>query len=133
MIALPPDGTGRVADITRQIIEYEQGRCRGEYFFVSALDPAQPVEVGRAYAACKMTESTTITYYVAVPRSKGGAYVLTNTSGQGFAMTLQRQTETVDAKLRVAVVEALRRVEQAQTPEAAGEPGENGGPTKLQR
>ena len=106
---LPASAVARVIDVRNQIIEFEQRRCRGEYFFVTAVETIEQVEVVRVYVACKMPESTAIAYYTAVPRSKGGAYVATSASGQGFALILQREAETADAKLRGAVVEALRK------------------------
>lgn len=117
VMILPPSGAARIADVRDRVIEFEQRKCRGEYFFIAAGEMIGRAGPARVYAACKMPESTAITYYTAVPRNKGGTYVVTNTSGQGFALTLQRQTETADAKLRGAVWEALRRVDQEPAPE----------------
>ena len=100
MTILPPNGAAKVIDVRNQIIEFEQRRCRGEYFFATAVETIEQFEVVRVYVACKMPKSTAITYYAAVPRSKGGAYVATSASGQGFALILQRETETADARLR---------------------------------
>ena len=111
-------GDGRDGHASR----HEQRRCRGEYFFVADRAVMEQAEVARVYVACKMPESTAIAYYTAVPRTKGGAYVVTNAGGQGFALILQRQTETADGKLRGAILEALRRFDQE--PEARGRPAD---------
>jgi hypothetical protein len=113
---LPASAAASVIDVRNQVLELEQRRCRGEYFFVTAVETIKQVEVVRIYVACKMPELTAITYYTAVPRSKGGAYVATSASEQGFVLILQREAETADARLRGAVVEALRRSDQ-QTPD----------------
>jgi hypothetical protein len=129
---LPASAAARVIDVRNQVIELEQRRCRGEYFFVTAVETIEQVEVGRVYVACKMPELTAITYYTAVPRSKGGAYVATSASEQGFVLILQRETETADARLRGAVVEALRRSDQ-QTPDIREKSAADGETTRPER
>jgi hypothetical protein len=130
---LPPSSAARVIDVRNQLIELEQRRCRGEYFFVTAVDIIEQIEVARVYVACKMTDSTAITYYTAVPRSKGGAYVMTSASGQGFALILQRETETADAKLRGAVSKALRRFDQEQAPDGQAKSTADGETARPER
>jgi hypothetical protein len=82
-------------------------------------------EIARVYVTCKMPESTAIAYYAAVPRPKGGAYVITSTSGQGFVMVLQKQTEAADARLRVAILEALKRFDADAAQSGREEPAAN--------
>jgi hypothetical protein len=122
VMIVPPNTAARPGEVKSRAIEYEQRKCRGEYFFASDIATLEQAEVARVYVACKMPESTAITYYTAVPRTKGGAYVVTNASGQGFALILQRQTETADGKLRGAILEALRRFDQG--PEARERPAD---------
>ena len=122
VMILPASAVPKSSDASRRAIEHEQRRCRGEYFFVADRAVMEQAEVARVYVACKMPESTAIAYYTAVPRTKGGAYVVTNAGGQGFALILQRQTETADGKLRGAILEALRRFDQE--PEARGRPAD---------
>ncbi len=106
---LPAREAPKSSDAARRAIQYEQRRCRGEYFFAEDAAVQDRTEIARVYVACKMPESTAIAYYTAVPRPKGGAYVVTSTSGKGFVMVLQKQPAAADARLRVAILEALKR------------------------
>jgi hypothetical protein len=112
VMALPGTAAPNVSDVIARIVQFEQRRCRGEYFFVASGQTHQEGIQARLYVACKMTESTSIAFYLVAPRGGGGVYVLSNTSAQGFAMVLQRETEALDAKLRSGIGAALRRLGQ---------------------
>jgi hypothetical protein len=125
VMLLPASEAPKSGDAARRAIQYEQRKCRGEYFFAEDAAVQDRTEIARVYVTCKMPESTAIAYYTAVPRPKGGAYVITSTSGQGFVMVLQKQTEAADARLRVAILEALKRFDADAAQSGREEPAAN--------
>jgi hypothetical protein len=129
VMLLPSGEARRSGDAVGKVIQYERHKCRGEYFFATDTTRQDQTDVARVYVACKMPESTAIAYHTAVPRPKGGVYVVTNISGQGFVMVLQKQAEAVDAKLRVAILEALRRFDAGTTSSSSEEPAASSGRT----
>lgn len=106
----PGEQPGQAGD---RILAHDARECPGGVFFVRASETIDQAMVARIYIACKMPESTTITYYTVVPRDAGGFYVLATISSKGFATELQRQTEALDDQLRAVALIAIRRMTRA--------------------
>jgi len=117
IMALPAGSAYGMSGVIARLVQFEQRRCHGEYFFIASAQENQEAVSARVYVACKMPDSTSITFYIVAPRAGGGAYVLSAVSGQGFALVLHREVETIDARLRSGIRGALRRVGHASAAE----------------
>jgi hypothetical protein len=106
---------GRIEDLSDRLIGNEARRCqRGGLFFVAGSEAIDGVSVGRLFASCKTSEAISSSYHLLIPRPQGGAYLITSTAyGGGFAGTLQKQTEEVDARVRAVITSALKRLGEA--------------------
>jgi hypothetical protein len=120
----------RVIDVRNQVIGSKAAQVSRRYFFVTTARPS--AGRGRTGIRGLRCPGDGDHLHTAVPRSKGGAYVATSASEQGFVLILQRETETADARLRGAVVEALRRSDQ-QTPDIREKSAADGETTRPER
>jgi len=104
---------GRVDAMPMRIVEGDLRKCRGGFFFTSAMQEIDQLKVARTFTSCQTPESTIFVYYIAIARPKGGFYLLSSRSlGGGFGSVAQQQTELVDAKLRAVLMTAVSKVAQ---------------------
>jgi hypothetical protein len=119
VLILQPE-TIDINDLPRALINSDGRVCAGNFFLVSAPETIDQSPVARIFTSCQLPSAATVsTFYLAVPRTEGGLYVLaTNTVGVELASDKQLLTE-FDERLRstiMAILAKLSRAAPAATP-----------------
>src|SRR5690242_976036 len=65
---LPKKEAPEIGDLTDLIIGVDAPKCRGDFFSGATLDVIETVGVARAYTRCQTQQTSTSTYYFALPR-----------------------------------------------------------------
>ena len=110
---LSQNETPPVNDLPGLIIGGDAQKCRGDLFAGAMIDVIGTLRVARAITNCLTPEATTTIYYLAIPRKKGGVYLLATLTSDFEMPALGQQTaEEVDRKIRGSIIVALSKLNQ---------------------
>jgi hypothetical protein len=108
---LPQNGAPEIGDLTDLIIGGDAQKCRGDFFSGAMLDVIETVGVARAYTNCLTQQAATSVYYFAMPRKKGGLYLLTSIArGVEVTPSGEKTLRDVDSKVRASIMTALSKL-----------------------
>jgi len=108
---LPQNGAPQIGDVTDLIIGGDAQKCRGDFFSGAMLDVIETVGVARAYTNCLTQQAATSAYYFAIPRKKGGLYLLTSIArGVEVTPSGEKTLRDVDSNVRASIMTALSKL-----------------------
>jgi hypothetical protein len=109
---LPKDAVpAEIGDLNDLIVGGDAQKCRGDFFAGAMLDLVESATIARAYTTCQTQQTTTSTYYFAMPRKQGGLYVTKIiATGVEVPPTTERAIKDLDAQVRGSIAAALARL-----------------------
>lgn len=103
-VSIVTSDTTTLDQIPGRLIANAAQACKGKFFSGALPDAQGGIAVARVFTACQNGADTLTVYYLGVPRSAGGFYVLT-TSAKGS----EQPAKDADQNLRSAVLKVLSK------------------------
>jgi hypothetical protein len=108
---LPRNDAPEIGDLADLIIGADAQKCRGDFFSGAMLDVIDTVGVTRAYTNCATPQATTAVYYFAIPRKRGGLYLLTSIARDvEVTPSGEKSIRDIDSKVRASIMTALSKL-----------------------
>ena len=93
------------------IIGAESIKCRGDLFSGGMIDTIGKTQAARVITNCVTPQANSTNYHLAIPRKKGGVYILT-TATSGFEIPLPGEptAEDIDGRVRASINVAISKL-----------------------
>ena len=105
---LPAERATTADTLANEILGSSSQACRDRFFLIAASETIDQVQASRVFTLCRSPQGPITSYYLAVPRSEGGFYLVASIN-TGFEFLTSRPAEDLDNKLRPIILGVIAR------------------------